>query len=503
MTRDGRLSLEEAAMTTISHRCLAGVLLAFGLVVPAFAQEAPVAVPPPQPAPIDQPLPINLATALQLANVRPLDIAIAAQRLEIANAELRRAEVLWLPTLGLGPDYYRHDGRIQDVGGRMFDVSKSTLMVGLSPTAVFGLTDAVYGPLAARQVRQARQAEIQAAANNSLLAVAEAYFTVQQSRGELAGADDTVRRAEELVRRAEELSPGLVPPVEAVRARTELARRRQATQSARERWRVASADLLRVLHLEPGTLVVPLEPPHLQVTLLAPDKTVDELIPIGLLNRPELAANQALVQATLERLKAERMRPLMPSVLLRGASTTPAGTLGVGVFGGGRNSDLSQFAMRSDFDVQLLWELQNLGLGNRARVQERRGEHQVALTELFRTQDRVAAEVTQALAQVQSAAARLQDAEMGLRDAVDSANKNLEGLGQTKRLGGNLLLLVIRPQEVVAAIQALAQAYADYYGTVGDFNRAQFRLYRALGQPAQLVQVPATCTEQPTPEAGK
>jgi hypothetical protein len=45
----------------------------------------------------------------------------------------------------------------------------------------------------------------------------------------------------------------------------------------------------------------------------------------------------------------------------------------------------------------------------------------------------------------------------------------------------------VRPQEVVAAIQALAQAYTDYFGAVTDYDRAQFRLYRALGRPVQLV----------------
>ena len=43
----------------------------------------------------------------------------------------------------------------------------------------------------------------------------------------------------------------------------------------------------------------------------------------------------------------------------------------------------------------------------------------------------------------------------------------------------------MRPQEAVAAVQALAQAYADYYGAVADANRAQFRLYRALRRPAR------------------
>ena len=52
--------------------------------------------------------------------------------------------------------------------------------------------------------------------------------------------------------------------------------------------------------------------------------------------------------------------------------------------------------------------------------------------------------------------------------------------------GGRVVILVIRPQEVVAGVLALALAYNDYFGAVADYNRAQFRLYRALGQPPML-----------------
>src|SRR5262249_37605595 len=189
--------------------------------------------------------------------------------------------------------------------------------------------------------------------------------------------------------------------------RTEAARRRQAVDSARERWRVASADLARVLRLEPSALVQPLEPPHLQVTLVSPTGPVDELIPVALTNRPELSAQQALVQATIQRLRQERIRPLVPSVLLRAAATNPAGTLAGGGFGGGLNESVNNFAARNSLDLQVLWELQNLVLGNRARVNERRAENQLAVLDLFRIQDRVAAEVVQAYAQVQSAASRV------------------------------------------------------------------------------------------------
>src|SRR5262249_55528811 len=80
---------------------------------------------------------------------------------------------------------------------------------------------------------------------------------------------------------------------------------------------------------------------------------------------------------------------------------------------------------------------------------------------------------------------RLGEAEEEVKSAVDSANKNLEGLKATKT--GDLVVLLIRPQEAVQAVQALAQAYTDYYGAVCDYNRAQFRLYRALGHPAQAL----------------
>jgi outer membrane protein TolC len=450
------------------------------------APETPPAVP--AVAPGDKPLPINLPTALRLANVRPIDVAVASQQIQRAAAQLEQARVSWLPTIYLGTDYFRHEGQIQDTAGNVTGNSHGAFLLGAGPYAVFALSDAIFGPLAARQVLRARESTLQAARNDSLLGVAEAYFNVQQARGDLAGAEDVARRSEDLVRRAQDLLPGgVIPELEVVRARTQADRSRQAVQSASERWRVASADLVRVLRLDPSAVVQPLEPPHLRVTLVSTDQPVDDLIRVGLTNRPELATQQALVQATLEQLRQEKLRPLIPSILLRGASTPVTGTLAGGLYGGGPNSDLSHFGARMDLDLQVLWKLDNLGFGNQALVRQRRADNQLAVLELFRTQDRVAAEVAQAYAQAQSAAARLGDAEAEaeLRDAVLSADKNLEGLRQTGT--GAALATLVRPQEVVAAVQALAQAYADYDAAVADYDRAQFRLYHALGNPAQAL----------------
>jgi outer membrane protein TolC len=468
---------------TLRRRLSACTLLA------AVVALAPAQTLPP-PHPDLRPLPINLPTALQLANANAIDVVAAAERVRVAAAQLEQARALWLPTVTFGGDYNRHDGRIQNSDGTLTDVGRNGLMfgagTGIGSAAVLSVTDAIFAPLVARQTVRARQADAQAAANDTFVAVSDAYFNVQQARGELAGAMDTTHRMGDLVRRMTALSSGLVPPVEATRAEAELARRQQADLVARERWRTASADLLRILRLDPAAQVEPVEPPELRINLVDLGRPVDDLIVMGLTNRPELASVQAQVQATLTALRAEKARPLVPSVLIRGWSTPVTGTLAVGAFGGGKNGQLDNFGYRGDIDVQLLWQFDNLGFGNRGRVRQRTAENRLAVIELFRVQDRVATEVATYFAQAQFAARRVEIAERGVRLSLDSVEKNLAGLSQTRRTG-ELVVLIVRPQEALVAVQALAQAYTDYYGAVADANRAQFRLYRAIGQPAKCV----------------
>ncbi len=437
--------------------------------------------------PDDKPLPINLATAMQLAHLRSVDIAAAAERVQAAAAVLEQARAQWLPSITLGGDYSAHAGPIQDVSNAVFNDSHNSVMLGagtgIGPAAVLSVNDAIFAPLVARQHVRAGEANSQATANDTLVAVTDAYFTVQQARGELAGAVETTRRMEELVRRTTKLAPALVPDLETDRAETELGRRQQAELLARERWQTASAALARLLRLDPGAQIEPQELPQLRVELVDLNQPVNDLIGVALTSRPELASQQAQVKATLALLKQERWRPLVPSIVLRGAST-PGGTLAGGgffpsPFGGSAG-------VRGDMDLQVLWQLNNMGLGNIALVHQREAENRAANLDLLRIEDRVAEEVVQSHAQAQLAARRVDLAEKAARSALKSADKNLIALGQTKA-AGNQVVLLVRPLEAVAAVQALAQAYVDYYGAVADANLAQFRLYRALGQSAQCL----------------
>jgi uncharacterized protein (TIGR03000 family) len=441
----------------------------------------------PSTLPEERPLPINLATALRLANAQAWDVGIAAQQIRVASAQLTRANVLWLPTLAAGVDYMHHSGSLQNTDGTLTSVNRNALELGGAPEVVFAATEAIFEPLIARQVMKARKADLQAATNDVTFTVAKAYFDVQEARGNLAGVLDTINQTREMLRRIEKLAPALVPDLEKYRARAQLAQFEQVEQRAREQWNVASAELVRIVRLDPGAVVMPLEPPHLQITLVSPEQPLDNLLPVALAARPELVSFQALTQAALKRWREEQFRPALPSVYFRGGTNQLPDSMMFGALTGGPNGSFGNFKARADYEVQVMWELKNLGFGNAAAMRERRAEYDVTRMQAYRLQDFVAREVAQAYAQVRSARARMSRAEEELRQAELSADLNYKGLGELFRPGGPIVGLVIRPQEALASMQALLQAYNNYYGTVGDYNRTQFQLYRALGNPAQLL----------------
>lgn len=438
--------------------------------------------------PGDRPLSINLPTALRLADARPLLIAAAQASLQLAVAQWQHARVLWLPNLNLGGSYLGHAGGSAGNRGPEFIVDRNQLMLGGGVSALFALTDAVFTPLAMRQAVRAHEAEVQAARNDALLNVAKAYFNVQQARGQMSGMQDTLDRANKLVSEIRALSKDLVAPIEIDRALTEKANLEREVSTRYQDWRIASADLTRELRLNPLTVVAPLEPPELQVTLISPQETVDGLVPIGLTNRPELAQNQALVQATLIRIRQERLRPLLPSVILEGnpVPVAPNGDLMFGAFASNFGNRTNAWTGRFDPNIQAIWQLENFGFGNRALVRERQADRQRALVELFRIQDRVAAEVVQAHARVQASIVNIDRSEIEVKEAQISFEGNLKGIRETYRFADRLIM-VNRPNEAVDALRQLERAYDRYFLSVADYNRAQFELYRALGYPAGVL----------------
>jgi outer membrane protein TolC len=470
---------------------------------PAGGEVVKLPLPPLEPG--DLRFPINLATALRLSDARPLIVVAAQAAAWVAEAQVQEAWAHWLPDLNLGFDYIRHDGNGPDTlrgtnipggenafgqnapgsFGRPQNQNINFFYTGAALFYMQYLTDDIFAPLAARQNLNSARWNIQSAKNDALLATALAYFDVHKWRGTYAGAIDVVIKGRKLVAEIDELRRDLVPQFEVDRARNFLADMEQQAVIARQYWRRSSANLTQVLRLDPRAVVEPLEPDHLQITMIEPDRSLDDLMQIALTNRPELASRQALVQAALVRIRQEKLRPILPIPMVNGFQT-PYEQIQVGAFGIGNGGKMNLWYARDDVAPGLAWQFANLGLGNAAMVKWRRGEASQATVELFRIQDMVVADVTRSQALLQSAAARVVQAERELRGALINYKGVVEGLKQTQRFG-NVLKLVFRVPDAVFSLQLLKMAYDDYWTTVAEYNQAQFRLFHALGYPAREV----------------
>ncbi len=440
--------------------------------------------------PSDLRFPINLATALRLSDAQPIIVAAAQASVWVAEADLNAARVLWVPTLNMGFDYIRHDGGGPDFNkGILTSVSTNFFYAGGglwgSQMGIIPTTDATFQPLVARQMLNARHWDVQTAKNDALMQTADAYFQVHQHRGMYAGTLYCVERGHNLVERLATMSRDLISEFEVERARNMVADLEQKAVMARQEWRVQSATSRRSCGWILAAVVEPQEHDHVQITLIDPGRSLEDLMAVALTNRPEIASRRALVQAATAAIRREKMRMVLPNVALNGFQT-PFEMIQAGIFGFGANGSMNQWAGRDDVSIQPIIQWQNCGFGNLAMIKRSRAQQSQATIDLFRMQDAAAADVTRALARVQSAAFRVVQADRSLRTGIITVNGTFEGLKEVSRFA-DVLVLISRPQEAVYSLQLLNVAFDEYFTTVAEYNRAQFELFHALGYPANEI----------------
>jgi outer membrane protein TolC len=433
--------------------------------------------------------PVDLAGVLRLAGARNLDIAIARQQVLRAVADLQAARALWLPSLFLGPTWYRMDGQVQSINGQVITADRSSLFIGAlaagpnsypaNPpgtgfppltglSAVLRISDAILEPKAANRIVAARQADVQANTNDAVLAASEGYFNLLLASGLLAIQREAAGNANVLAEITGAYARSrLGLEADHQRILTELDLRRGYVENSVGQLEVASANLVNLLVLNPDQVLAPVEPAQVVFRIVPDEISLDELIVQGLHQRPELASAQELVRATLLRLKEARLRPLVPSLAFSYAG---------GGFGGGQNAFFGNFGSRGDATVSLFWELQNLGIADVAAMRRSKADHETANLTLLKVENQVAADVVAAYKGRLAATRWMWQAAPAVEKALESWRLNLLNIRR-----GAGLLNATRPIEVLQPIQALAQARTDYLNAVLAYNRAQFRLYRAIG----------------------
>jgi outer membrane protein TolC len=444
-------------------------------------------------------LPIDLATALRLAGTNNLDISRAREVVNQSQIQLQRAQMLLLPNVGIGSTYFKHEGKIAKTEGNIITANKDALFVGAGPSILVSFADAIFAPLVARQTTGAVQAGARRVHNDTLLAVSEAYFAVLRARRRLARVDVALEYL-----RSDQPSPlragskGLLLVVDAMqkagvavalkaevyRVQVEVVRRQEERTAAQQEFRVAVAELARLLRLDPATPLWPIEDFRVPLEWYSPwsSQPLESQVRVALNNRPELAENQFLVRAALERVRSARYRPVLPNLIVNYAWGDFGGGPDPNPKGGGfgPSGRLLHFGTRTDFDVTLAWRLQNLGFGNRAEIREQESLVRQAILRQVQLQDQVVTQVVQTDELVKAWQERVAITRSALFDKAgkpggpvfEAIRQNFTRIREEPKT---------RPLEVLDSIRGLSDSLEAYGQALTDYERSRFRMMIALG----------------------
>ena len=428
---------------------------------------------------------MDLATALRLAGVDNPTISLAQERIQEALAAQLGARSLLLPSINVGTNFRLHRGAYQDDPGFLIQPNSQGLFVGAGAGAIgtgavaipgvwlFSyLADSIYEPLVAGQRVNENRADAQGVQNTILLNVATAYLQLVAANARL----EILRRAEADVGEIARITAAFAKSGEGVtsdarRAAANVEMVRRQIGEAEGDVKAASARLSALLSQDPtSTIHTPGELVE-SFRLVEEDADLEALIAVAIRSRPELAARAAEIDEAQTRLRQERARPWLPLVAV-GYSA--------GLFGGGSNlvsTNFSSLQDRADFSVLAAWNIQNLGMGNRADVSRARAVVGQANAEYQTSVNMVRKEVAEAQAAAKTAARQVEVA----KTAVSIAEEGFRLDADRIKLGQG------RPIEALDSFRQLLSARLEILRAIIAFDVAQFRLWVALGSTPEAV----------------
>ena len=439
---------------------------------------------------------IDLDTALRLAGVQNPELNLARQRVLESVALRQLAAARFLPSINPGMNYDSHTGNLQQSNGNILSVNRSAVYLGAGSMAVAAGTVSIpgvflggntavgiFGYLESRQFVRQREFENIAVRNQVFLQVALAYSELLRAEGRHAVALQAREEARAIARlTADYAETGQGRYADANRAATELQRRESYIKQVESELITASARLCQLLNLDPSIRLHPTDAYVVPHPLVPDPIPVAELIALGLLRRPELGAQRASVIQGLLLLDGAKALPFSPTVFIG---------FSAGGFGGGSNlvrPIFGAFGGRTDFDAAAFWTIQNLGVGNLALIRAANANLQVRRFEQIEMLNLVRAQVAEAYAKTHARYAQIETNESAIKSGLLSFTQDLTRIRYRSR--------DVLPIELLDSFRLMAGARIDYIDAIVDYNRAQFELYVALGQP------PANALARPVPTQG-
>ena len=408
--------------------------------------------------------PIDLPTTLRLAGAQNLDIQIARERLNEAQANRQSALEQFFPWVAPGVTYHRRDGVAQSVpSGIISDAHFQSYYPGATLTAQMVMGDAIYNSLAAKQLVKASDQALETQRQDATLNAAQGYFDLAKARALV----EVVKQAQSTSQDYQgQLHAGVLAGIafrgDELRVQSQTEHYEITLRQSLELQRVAAANLARVLHLDSRIELIPQESELVPLTLFETNTPLDKLVAQAVALRPELKQSQAFISAARAGKDGAVYGPLIPSV---GAQVFGGG------LGGGPDSGPSTFGAVGDYTLGLSWKIGPGGLFDSGRVNASKARLAAAHLSDSQLKDVIVSQVVASLARVQSLAGQIELAKHNLA----TASETLRLTRERKQFGVGVVL------EDIQAQQDLNQARSDFVTALAEYNKAQYALNRATG----------------------
>lgn len=408
-------------------------------------------------------LEIDLPSTLRLAKAQNIDVRLAEEKLSEARARQEMAVSQFFPTITPGIGYRRHDDLIQDVSGHVIEVHKDSYGLGPTINAQLELGDAIYQRLAARHLVESAGFAAESQQQESLIAAVRGFWALSKAQASLQIQEEAVRLAAQLARQVNEaVQAGIAFKGDALRAEVQTERNRVMLRQMREQQRVASADLVRILHLAPNIVLEPPKADFVPMRIADPEVPLTTLVVQAIAHRSEVRQSQASIAAAKNLRDGAKYGSWIPNL---GAQVF------LGGLGGGIAGEPGRFGASEDYQFTVGWRIGPGGLLDDGRIRAADSRWKQARQRDEQILDDIRKEVVTRQTRLQSLSDQL---EM-LRHAEELAQQGYSLSTQRKEFAVGVVL------EQVQAEQDWTRARLDHAHTLADFNLAQFELKWALG----------------------
>ncbi|MFO0877110.1 MAG: TolC family protein [Gemmataceae bacterium] len=409
-------------------------------------------------------LPITLDAVLRLAELHNPRLGLAREKLHESQMTMAQGSIGWLPSVHAGIAYYRHEGGIQDFNGRLIHSSTGAVYPALQVASELDLREGVFQLIDLERRIWQQKAELSQVNNEVLLDAGLTYVDLLTARRGESIAVELERHERKLLDRAEKLAKserGAAGLVESIKAT--LSNRNQLASRLRQQGNAASAKLVYLLGLPPGTCLLPMD------LVLAPIELVDvtpstcDLIAQAFSHGPGLRELEGILETANRALdKTSGTHNMLPTVQLNA---------GEGPFGAGPGGSLG-WDNRLDLGLQVRWNITALCQTEFKRNLIRSRQAQV----MYNYEDlkgKLALGVTEA-----------RDSILAGREQIGLATSQIRHASESYRLSDRRLeegLQGASSTDVLLAIRNLEQAHYNHLQAIQNHNKAQIKLLMFLG----------------------